>query len=304
MYLGQQRSGGHRDHRVLGNPPGELLDDFKAHALGTFGVIGPHVDIHKGPAVFPSDFSAKPVHFIVVAFDPDDLGAVNQRVHHLALFEVGGNKDVGLQSGSGGVRGDGVGQIAGRSAGDGGETQLARAAQRHTHHPIFERKRRIIDRIVLDPQLAHAESPRQAVGSDQRREADLEADGRFARHRQQLGVAPHRLRSRLDRRPGERCPDAIVIVKDFERAEVKFAHVRGGQRIFAAALTTLERLHETCVFFHNLILSRDAPPACPCHFEDTERRVLTLFGATKNPFSSGREEVKTRALLIFLKPLA
>jgi hypothetical protein len=46
--------------------------------------------------------------------------------------------------------------------------------------------------------------------------------------------------------------DAVVIVGDFQRAEVELANVRGFERILAAALAALERLHESFVFFHNL----------------------------------------------------
>ena len=263
LDFGEQRTGSHRHNGVLRHSPAELLDNLKAHALRAFRVIRPHVDVHKGPAVFARDFRAEPVHFVVVAFDPDDFRAVNQRIHHLALLKVGRNEYVGFQSGCGGVRGDGVGEIAGRSAGDRGETQLARATQGHADDAVFERQRRIIDRIVLYPELAHAESAREPVGFDERRETDLKTDGRFARHGQQFAVAPHRLRSRFDDRPTQGLLDAVVVVNNFERSEVKFAHVRGSERIFASALTALERLHETCVFFHNIVVRQRRAAARP-----------------------------------------
>ena len=251
---------------MLRDTPAELLDNFKAQALGTLGVIGPHVDVDERPAVFAGNFRAEPVHFVVVAFDADDLGAVNQRVHHLALLEIGGNEDVGFESGRGGVRGDRVGQVAGRSAGDCGKTEFTRAAQCHAHDAVFERKGRVIDRVVFHPELAHAQSPGQLVGLNERRKADLETNGRITGHRQQLPVAPHGLWPRPDVRMIERRFDTVVIVNDFERAEVKFAHVRGGERIFATALAALERFHETSVFFHNLSLRRDAWPRVPICF--------------------------------------
>ena len=109
--------------------PAELFDDFEAHALGTFGVVGAHIDVHERPAEFAGDFRAEPIHFVVMAFDADDVRAVNERVDDLALLEIRRDKDVGFEPGRGGIGGDGVGEIAGRSAGDGGETQFARAAQ-------------------------------------------------------------------------------------------------------------------------------------------------------------------------------
>jgi hypothetical protein len=66
--------------------------------------------------------------------------------------------------------------------------------------------------------------------------------------------------------------DAVVIVGDFERAEVEFADVRGGERIFAAAFAALERLHVTVMFIGHKFFSN-------CH-RDTERTE-----ADKNNFS-------------------
>ena len=128
MNLSEQRARRHRHNRVLRDTPAELLDHFKAQALRTLGVVGPDVDINECPAVFAGNFGAEPVHFIVVAFDANDLRAVNQRIHYLALFEIGGNEDVSLESGGGGIRGDGVGQVAGRGASDCVKAEFTRTA--------------------------------------------------------------------------------------------------------------------------------------------------------------------------------
>src|SRR6478672_6968710 len=44
--------------------------------------------------------------------------------------------------------------------------------------------------------------------------------------------------------------DSVVVINDFERAEVKFTNMIGGERIFSAALAALQRPHETFVLFH------------------------------------------------------
>ena len=44
---------------------------------------------------------------------------------------------------------------------------------------------------------------------------------------------------------GEALFDAVVIIGDFQRAEIEFAHVRGGERVFPTAFAALKRLHET-----------------------------------------------------------
>jgi hypothetical protein len=109
---------------VWGDAPAQLFDDFKTHALGTFGVIGAHIDIDEGPRVFARDFRAEPVDFVVMALDADDRRAINKRIEDFALLQVRRNEDVGFEAGGGGVGGDGIGQIAGGGAGHGGETQF------------------------------------------------------------------------------------------------------------------------------------------------------------------------------------
>ena len=76
--LRQQRTGGHTNHRVLGNLPPHLFLDLKAHALGSFGVVGPHVDIHESPTVFARDLRAQSVHLIVMPTNSDYIGPVHQ----------------------------------------------------------------------------------------------------------------------------------------------------------------------------------------------------------------------------------
>ena len=56
----------------------------------------------------------------------------------------------------------------------------------------------MIDAVVLDVQLPHAEPGGQSLCRDQRREARVEAGARRAVDRQQLAIAPERLRPPLD----------------------------------------------------------------------------------------------------------
>ena len=60
----------------------------------------------------------------------------------------------------------------------------------------------------------------------------------------------------------QRFLDAVVIVGDFKRAEVELANVRGFERIFAAALAALERLHESFVFFTHKSLAYSVGRRC------------------------------------------
>ena len=56
----------------------------------------------------------------------------------------------------------------------------------------------MVDRVVLDVELADAEPLRQPVGAHERREAGVEAGQRLALDRQELAIAPEALRPRLD----------------------------------------------------------------------------------------------------------
>ena len=79
--------------------PPQLFHDLVAHALGAFGVIWPHVYVDKGPGEFTRNFRAQPVHFVVMAFDADDVCAIDEGVEDFALLQVRGNENISLQSG-------------------------------------------------------------------------------------------------------------------------------------------------------------------------------------------------------------
>jgi hypothetical protein len=97
------------------------------------------------------------------------------------------------------VGGDGVGEVAGRGAGDGRVAEGAGRRQGDRHDPVLERVGRV-RAVVLDPQLAHAERGGEVLGLAQRRHAGAQADpgGEVLAGRQQPGVAPDVLRAGLD----------------------------------------------------------------------------------------------------------
>ena len=175
VNLGQQRTARHRDHRVPGRAPAELFGDLKTHRLGTFRVVRAQVDVDETPTVLARDLRAQAVDLIIRAMDADDVGAVHQRAEHLAAFQVGGDEHIAFQPGGGGLRGDGVGQVARRGAGNGFQPEFACTGQRHGDNPVLEGKGGVINRVVLDVEFAQAQPPRQSVGADQRREAHLRA---------------------------------------------------------------------------------------------------------------------------------
>src|SRR5439155_7931739 len=133
-----------------------------------------------------------------------------------------------------------VGEVPGRSAADRVEVQLAGFAQGHRHHAVLERQGREVDGIVLEPETINPQHGGKAVGTDQGSTADLYADRGLPIKRQQLPEAPHGLRPGLDGGTIQVRLDGIVIVIDFERAEVLCAKVQRLLGIQLATQTTLE----------------------------------------------------------------
>ena len=134
--------------------------------------------------------------------------------------------------GPGGRRRHGVRQVAGRRTGEHLEPELDGSRERDPDHAVLERVRRVAA-LVLDPQLAHPEHPRELVRADQPGPAGVEVrPGRdIRRDRQQAGVPPDAQRAGLDRVPGE----LRQVVGDLERAEALVAGVRRAERARMAA---------------------------------------------------------------------
>ena len=101
----------------------------------------------------------------------------------------------------------------------------------------------MVDRVVLDVQLADAQLARQAIGFHQRREARVEA-GLRRFDRQQLEIAPQRRRARFDQLPAEHLLDRRVVVGDLERAQAFRAHPQRLRRIGGATEVTRQSRNE------------------------------------------------------------
>ena len=204
----------------------------------------------KAHPYLPAISAHRRVDLVVVAVDPDDPGTVDQRVEHLALLQIGGDEHVGVEAGRGRVGRHRVGQVPGGGAGDGPEAQLAGAAQGHADHPVLEGERGVVDRVVLDPQLADSQPPGEAIGPDQRGVAHLDAHGRLRGHRKQLPVAPHVLGTGGDALTAEGLPDPLVVVGHLQGPEVELADMPGLQGVVRPALPAPERLHVPALLVH------------------------------------------------------
>ncbi len=174
-----------------GDSPAELLGDLEAERLRSFGVEGPQVDVDEAPAVLERHLRAEAVDLVVGATHLDDLGPVDAGAENLGALQVGGDEDVALQPGGGGVGGDAVGQVAGRGTADGGKAEFAAllsatATTRSLNDSVGK-----LTASFLIHSFSTPSSPGEAIGLDQGRAADLQADGRLAVEGQQFLVAPH-----------------------------------------------------------------------------------------------------------------
>ena len=161
----------------------------------------------------------------------------------LLLLQVGRDEDVGGETGRRGVSGDGVGQIAGRRAADGLESELDRLGRSHCDHPVLERVGGV-GGVVLDPDLGVDAKPLgQAVGADQRRQTGLQGIARAALEGKEIGVAPDPPRAGLNPPPRFLGIEAGIVVGDLERAEALAAYEQGLQWVGLPALLASQALN-------------------------------------------------------------
>ena len=185
---------------------------------------------------------AEPVDVVVVAADADQVGAVDAGREQLLLLEVGGDEDVGVEAGGGGVGGDGVGEVAGRGAGDGLEAELLRLGDGDGDDPVLEGVGRV-GGVVLDPELGVEPEPLgEPVGAQQRRQARLERVAGAPVEGQEVGVAPDPLRAGLDPPLRLGRVERRVVVGDLQRAEAVLADVAGVELVGRPALLALQAL--------------------------------------------------------------
>ena len=172
---------------------------------------------------------------VIVALHGDDPGTTDGRPQNLALFQAVGDEYVGLQARGRGVGRDASRKVAGRCTANGLEAKLDRLGQGHGHDAILERERRMVDGVVLEIELSDSQHAGQAVGPDQRSASHVPAYRGLTVNGQQLTVAPHGSRPRGKRRTSQRPRGGLVIIGDFQRAEILGAEVQGFLGIALAA---------------------------------------------------------------------
>ena len=123
------------------------------------------------------------------------------------------------------MRRDRVRQVARRRTRHGIKIEFLCLAERDGYHPVFERERRVADRIVFDIEFRHAERVSQVFRVNERCEAGVEPVCRFTVDWQELDVSPQACRAPLNGASGDGLSDDFVVVVDFQRAKAEFANV-------------------------------------------------------------------------------
>ncbi len=229
---------------MLGIAPAELLDDFEPHRLRALGIVRAQVDVDEAPAVAVRHLRAQPVHIVVVAGNGKDGRIEDRGTEQLTRLEIVWNDHATVDAETRGVCGDAVRQVAGGRAGEHVEPKLHRLRGRNRDDAVLIRERRMVDRVVLHVEFAHAEPMREAVAAHQRCEAGVESGARLAGDRKQLAVAPEILRPRFNLLA--RQVDGVVIVDRLERSETAVADVhrfRRKRRLAEMTLKSNQRAH-------------------------------------------------------------
>jgi DNA internalization-related competence protein ComEC/Rec2/DNA polymerase III delta subunit len=234
--LGELRTGRHGYDDLPRQAPPELLGHLVAQGLGPLGVVRTDVDVDERPLlVLGGEFGGQPVHVVVVTLDGEQGTAVDGGGEDFGLLQRRRHEDDGVPACASGRGGHGVGEVAGGGAAQDGEAEFAGRSERDGDDAVLERVRRIAG-VVLHPEVAQAQGRAEPIGLDQSGEAGL--DVRVALHvrghREQLPVAPDRLRAGLDRLAG----DGTEVVGHFERAEALRTGELGGEGNLVAALAT------------------------------------------------------------------
>ena len=179
--FGDQRTAGHGNDDVVGKRPAELLGDFVAVRLRAFGIVGAQIHVDEAPLKAVGDLRAEAIDVIVVAVDAHDARAVDGGVEHFGGLEVGGDEDAGVETLLRGLRGDGVGEIAGGRTADGGEIEAARGGESGGDDAILEGKRREADGVIFEIEILQAPLGGELARSDERRAADGVRSGEILR---------------------------------------------------------------------------------------------------------------------------
>ena len=158
----------------------------------------------------------------------------------------------------------------------------------------------MIDGVVLEIEFRHAQRPGQAVGPDQRRAADVQADRRRTVDGQQFVVSPHGPGPSGHGRSAERTTHGRVVVSDFQRTEVLGAEIQGFLGIASAAQPTLQAGHQ--FFRHAMTPDLAGGPFLPEGKENSAAGDSLTFSTVSPSVPPGRARLSRRDTPLRLDP--
>src|SRR3990172_925356 len=211
--------------------PSQLLCGFKGEGLGTLSIVWPDVDIDKGPVILTRHLAAQPVDIVIVSLDSHDGRCIDQAAQYLACLKVSGDKDVAAEPRLCRVRGHRVCKISCRGAGHRCKSQFHGPRNGNRDHPVFKRKRRMVDRIILDIQLFKAKLCPEIPGLDERGKTCIQPHCWRAFYREEVCITPETLRAILNPFTADMPPDLVVVIIYLQGAETEFTHVKGNRGI-------------------------------------------------------------------------
>src|SRR5258708_38408154 len=137
------------------------------------------------------DLRAKAIHVVVVAVDAHDARAIDRGVEHLGGLEVRRNEDASVETLLCGLRGDGVGEIAGGRAADGGEIEAARGGESCGDDAVLEGEGRKAPGVIFEIEILQAPARAELMRGDQRRAGDGVWTGGCIGYGVMPGIEPH-----------------------------------------------------------------------------------------------------------------
>src|SRR5690349_17068659 len=98
----------------------------------------------------------------------------------------------------------------------------------------------MVDGVVLDVELLHAEAGGEPVRFHERREARMKSCAGIPFDGEQLTVSPEVLRTSLDRLARDRAANRVVVERNFERTETLGADPERAGRVLGVAQMAAE----------------------------------------------------------------
>jgi hypothetical protein len=241
--LGELREEGPTRRRAddrVGQLPVELLRDLERDRLRALARVRVQVAADEAPREERAELELEPAAVVVGAVDCEDTRTGVARRDGRRPDPDGGEHDR-LEPGRGGGGADGVSEVPGRGAAEGGHAVVESRRRSQRRDAVLVGAGGVLA-FELEVQV-DAERIREQVRAAERRRARTDVDVRPAR--EERGVAPERRRPGRDRRPRDRPPDARPVVEDVGRPVTAPAGVDrlGDRDLLADAAAKWVRAH-------------------------------------------------------------